>query len=43
MKRLRNVVLGLLKVHDFLCIGCARLADWMMLAMALIISYEVGL
>ena len=40
-QKLRQTGIFLLKVHDRLCDGCARTAAWMMLGMALIITYEV--
>jgi C4-dicarboxylate transporter, DctQ subunit len=40
-QKMRRTVFFLLKVHDRLCDLCARAAGWMMLGMALIITYEV--
>jgi C4-dicarboxylate transporter DctQ subunit len=40
-QKLRQTGIFLLKIHDRLCDGCARAGAWMMLGMALIISYEV--
>jgi C4-dicarboxylate transporter DctQ subunit len=40
-QKIRRTGTFLLKVHDRLCDGCARAAAWMMLGMALIITYEV--
>jgi C4-dicarboxylate transporter DctQ subunit len=40
-QKIRRTGTFLLKVHDRLCDGCARAAAWIMLGMALIITYEV--
>ena len=40
-QRLRHLGIFLLRVHDRLRDGCAFLATWMMLGMALILGYEV--
>lgn len=40
-QKIRQIVMFFLRVHDRLCDGCARAAAWMMLGMALIMSYEV--
>lgn len=37
----KKITISLLKIHDGLCDGCYHAAAWMMLALALIISYEV--
>ena len=40
-QKIRNLGIFFLRVHDRLCDGCAYLATWMMLGMALILGYEV--
>ncbi len=40
-QKVRNLGISFLRVHDRLCDGCAYLATWMMLGMALILGYEV--
>jgi len=39
--KIKKITIFLLKIHDGLCDGCYHAAAWMMLALALIISYEV--